>query len=252
MKQDRLAWYRWFPRDFRESRRTRQLTPDQRRLYREMLDEEWIEGPLPLDPAVIAAIIVAEIADVRRVLEVCFKQSGTGWRNERLERERVNANAWIKKSVRGGIESGKSRRGERSDDGSSTVQQPLNTPPTPSPTPRTPSARKRAAAFKPIDKHAYYRDTRFSGLLKVWPVERRGDIEAGWACWEGQGDEGKARVEANVRRIAKETPASKLPGLAKVILGSAYAPHEGNGHGMDPADPETARVLALVAAGRTR
>jgi hypothetical protein len=51
-----LPYYRWRVRDFRASRKVQRMGYIARGFYRELLDEEWIEGPLPSDLPSLAEI----------------------------------------------------------------------------------------------------------------------------------------------------------------------------------------------------
>jgi uncharacterized protein YdaU (DUF1376 family) len=59
--QDRLKpmpWYAWYPIDYRASRNANRLDYVQRGLYRELLDECWVEGAIPDD--------IEKLADIAR------------------------------------------------------------------------------------------------------------------------------------------------------------------------------------------
>jgi uncharacterized protein YdaU (DUF1376 family) len=56
-----LPYLRWYVTDYRASRRVQRLAWQERGIYRELLDECWVEGCIPDDPEKLA-----EIADCPR------------------------------------------------------------------------------------------------------------------------------------------------------------------------------------------
>ena len=60
-----LPWFPWFPYVHRADRRTHRLTLAAEGLFRRLIDEEWLEGPLPDDPAELARIGVCTAQEFR-------------------------------------------------------------------------------------------------------------------------------------------------------------------------------------------
>lgn len=56
MSSRSLPYYRWYVTDFRASRAAQRLSYLERGLYRDLLDECWVEGHIPDDPAKLADI----------------------------------------------------------------------------------------------------------------------------------------------------------------------------------------------------
>jgi hypothetical protein len=51
-----MPWYRWLVKDYRANRKVQRTGYIARGLYRELLNEAWIEGSLPNDLAALADI----------------------------------------------------------------------------------------------------------------------------------------------------------------------------------------------------
>lgn len=91
-----LPYYKWYWRDWRGSRAVQRMTPLERGIYRELMDEQWRLGALRNDPewlAEAAMCSVDELASVWQVLSKCFPPiegtDGNLLANERLEAERT-------------------------------------------------------------------------------------------------------------------------------------------------------------------
>ena len=93
--------------------------------------------------------------------------------------------------------------------------------------PRARRAARTSRPSRPRPGHAWHDDPAFKALVALWPVERRGNLEAAFATWEGQGAETQARLAAEVGRIAAAGPAEKLGALSAVLLSLASAPYVG-------------------------
>jgi uncharacterized protein YdaU (DUF1376 family) len=61
-----LPYYKWFWQDYRANRRVQRMPWQARGPYRDLLDEFWAEGSLPMDHA--------ELADICAMLEAEFEQ----------------------------------------------------------------------------------------------------------------------------------------------------------------------------------
>ena len=91
-----LPYYRWYPSDYRLSRHAQRLTYIERGLYRELLDECWLEGCIPDDLAQLADICNCPIGVMRRawaklkeLFEPITGMDGILLKNRRLELERT-------------------------------------------------------------------------------------------------------------------------------------------------------------------
>ncbi|CAB4121476.1 Protein of unknown function DUF1376 [uncultured Caudovirales phage] len=70
-----LPYYKWFWQDWRANRKIQRMSYIERGLYRELLDECWVEGSIPNDVAELADICncpVDVMADAWQVLSSCF------------------------------------------------------------------------------------------------------------------------------------------------------------------------------------
>ena len=70
-----LPYYKWFWQDWRANRKIQRMSYIERGLYRELLDECWVEGFIPSDIEELADICgcpVEVMADAWQVLSKCF------------------------------------------------------------------------------------------------------------------------------------------------------------------------------------
>ena len=70
-----LPYYKWFWQDWRANRKIQRMSYIERGLYRELLDECWVEGSIPNDVNELADICgcpVNVMADAWQVLSSCF------------------------------------------------------------------------------------------------------------------------------------------------------------------------------------
>ena len=82
-----LPYYKWFWQDWRSNRKIQRMTYIERGLYRELLDECWVEGFIPNDIESLADICgcpVDVMADAWQVLSSCFVESDNVLYNEKL------------------------------------------------------------------------------------------------------------------------------------------------------------------------
>lgn len=71
-----LPYYKWFWQDWRANRKIQRMSYIERGLYRELLDECWVEGAIPNDIAELADICGCPeqvMADAWQVLASCFE-----------------------------------------------------------------------------------------------------------------------------------------------------------------------------------
>lgn len=118
MALDTRPWRPKYHRDWRTSRAVRLMTWAQRGIYDWLLDEQWEDGGLPKDPADVAQMIAAPVADVARVLELAFEQDADGqWWNQRGEQIRAEQDERSEAGRAGGRASGEARRRRASQSG---------------------------------------------------------------------------------------------------------------------------------------
>lgn len=76
-----LPYYKWFWQDWRANRKVQRMSYIERGLYRELLDECWVEGFIPNDISELADICGCPdevMADAWQVLESCFDVQDDG------------------------------------------------------------------------------------------------------------------------------------------------------------------------------
>jgi len=105
MKLDALPYYRWLVRDFRASRKVQRMGYVARGFYRELLDEEWLEGSIPNDLASLAEICGCPVKIMERAwVEIlpCFKEVDGRLVNEKLESLRTEQDMLRVKRIEAG------------------------------------------------------------------------------------------------------------------------------------------------------
>jgi hypothetical protein len=88
MKFDALPYYRWLVRDCRARRKVQRMGYIARGFYRELLDEEWLEGSIPNDLAALADICGCPVKVMEKAwveISPCFKEVDGRLVNEKLE-----------------------------------------------------------------------------------------------------------------------------------------------------------------------
>lgn len=108
-----LPWYPMYVNDWLTSRKVRRLTWAQQGIYKRLLDEEWVGGPLDGDARRIADDINAPVEDVEAVLSACFFQAINGWMNERLEEIRAEQLSKSEALAKAGRKGGKAKQRKR-------------------------------------------------------------------------------------------------------------------------------------------
>lgn len=126
--------YMWYPKDFDSDEVVKMMTGEQEGAYRHLLDHQWLEGSLPPDPKKVALLALKWGPVERFVTEIWpsmaakFVPRHDGRLiNKRLERQRVEYDAFCKVQANNGLKGSAARWGR---DG-----EPIATPlPSPSPT----------------------------------------------------------------------------------------------------------------------
>jgi uncharacterized protein YdaU (DUF1376 family) len=88
-----LPWFPLWVNDWLGSRKVRTMPLHALGMYSLLLAHQWKDGPLPLDLDEMAMLIgrpVEDVAAAWHYLEPLFVETGSGWANMRLERERAN------------------------------------------------------------------------------------------------------------------------------------------------------------------
>lgn len=115
-KKERAPAYQWYPKDWRASSKVRAMTREQRDMYRDLLDTQWLDGSIPADPAELAALLgEAEMPFATTHwprISKCFVRRDDGTLvNERLERQRGELQAYTDAKARAGTTSAVTRWG---------------------------------------------------------------------------------------------------------------------------------------------
>jgi uncharacterized protein YdaU (DUF1376 family) len=91
-----LPYYKWFWQDWRANRKAQRMSYIERGLYRELLDECWVEGSIPNDIASLAEICGCPkdvMASAWQVLESCFELLEGKYINKKMESMRTEKDA---------------------------------------------------------------------------------------------------------------------------------------------------------------
>jgi len=87
-----LPYYKWFWQDWRANRKAQRMSYIERGLYRELLDECWVEGFIPNDISILAEICGCPndvMANAWQVLESCFELVDDKYINKKMESMRT-------------------------------------------------------------------------------------------------------------------------------------------------------------------
>jgi uncharacterized protein YdaU (DUF1376 family) len=116
--KEKAPAYQWYPKDWKSDTRVQRMTYEQRGIYRELMDTQWLEGSISADPAELARILGIPLPRFRKVwplINECFTKRDDGrlvqLRLERARRERKAFRLKKQKAGRvGGIASVQRRR----------------------------------------------------------------------------------------------------------------------------------------------
>ncbi len=92
LMSDVYSWYPWFTGDWQSSGTARAMSLEERGLYRELLDQQWNLGSLPIDEAQLRRLAGASEKEWKRswpAVREKFVRRGERWVNERMEQIRV-------------------------------------------------------------------------------------------------------------------------------------------------------------------
>lgn len=104
-----LPYYRWYVRDYRQSRRVQELNWMARGIYRELLDECWDRGYIPDDPVALSKIcrvpagtLIREWKQLRDLFDPVENMDAFYLTSTRLEVERTKEDkARVQRSLAG-------------------------------------------------------------------------------------------------------------------------------------------------------
>lgn len=100
-----MPWYRWLVRDYRANRKVQRMGYVARGLYRELLDEQWLEGTLPEDVGVLADICGCPVRVMEKAwpeIAPCFRVIDGRLINDKLESLRTEQDAVRVKRIEAG------------------------------------------------------------------------------------------------------------------------------------------------------
>jgi uncharacterized protein YdaU (DUF1376 family) len=124
---DKAPAYQWYPRDYMSDEAVALMSYEQRGIYRDLLDRQWLEGSIPADLSQLAAILRIPVSRFEKLwpqVSAKFKPAGEGRLvNTRMEREREKQDAYRELQRQKGISSGRARAKRQPDanHGSTTV-----------------------------------------------------------------------------------------------------------------------------------
>lgn len=87
-KLEPLAHYRWDWKAWRSDRRVQRMSWPARGLFRELLDEAWIEGSIPENMQALADICGCSLEDMERFwveIEPCWTKVEGGFRSDLID-----------------------------------------------------------------------------------------------------------------------------------------------------------------------
>ena len=119
--KEKAPAYQWYPKDWQSDSRVRRMTYEQRGIYRELLDIQWLEGSLPDDAQQLAEILGCPLFRFEKawpLIRECFTVRDADQRllQMRLERQRLEHLDFIRKQRVSGRK-GAAKRWHRGRDG---------------------------------------------------------------------------------------------------------------------------------------
>lgn len=133
MPDDRIKRpaYQWYVADARNDEIYMLMTYEQRGIYRELLDHQWVNGSVPADPALLAALLHMDLERFRQVWPLImgkFQPHQEGrLLNAKLEAQRRELDAYIEEQRRRGATGGR-RRADQLANRLATATPPLEPP----------------------------------------------------------------------------------------------------------------------------
>lgn len=121
---DKAPAYQWYPKDARTDQAFMLMTWDERGIYRELLDHQWLHGGIPNNPVMIAQLVNSMgcgwiepdrfVTDVWPKLRGCFGHKvGDMVANGRLERQRKELHKFIRNQSDKGFKGAAKRWGNK-------------------------------------------------------------------------------------------------------------------------------------------
>ncbi len=110
MTLEPLPYYKWLVRDYRANRKVQRMGYLAKGFYRELLDEAWLEGSLPIDFDGLAEICGCPAKVIEKVwpeIAPCFEERDGRLYNAKLENQRTAIDAARVKMAESGAVGGK-------------------------------------------------------------------------------------------------------------------------------------------------
>lgn len=177
--------YPWYVHDWRQSMMRLRLTPIGRYVYRELLDQCYIDGSIPNETDLLAKIVDLPLKDFEKVwpsVSRAFKPNGDGsFYHPRVNDILQDLERWREQRSNAGKQSGRVRRAlvERSlNDGSTAAEPSTSTSVTTSTSTTTSTAFDADLAFEklysrhPKKKERAFAETTFSETINVPEPEK--------------------------------------------------------------------------------
>lgn len=168
--------YQWFPKDARTDEAFLLMTHEERGVYRDLLDHQWVHGSIPNDTdlAAIAACAAGNtgadrLAIIWPKIRPCFTRTEDGrLRNLRLERQRSELHVYTegqrKKGIKGAAKRWKGKRIAADGRGYAQAEAKNNSAPAPA---SAPASRKTEDLFQNEAT-----PTQVDALIGLWNTDR--------------------------------------------------------------------------------
>lgn len=100
--KEKAPAYQWYPKDWQSDSRVRRMSYEQRGIYRELMDIQWLEGSLPDDVELLADIVgypMSRFEKLWPLIRECFTVRDADGRllQMRLERQRQDHVDFLRK-----------------------------------------------------------------------------------------------------------------------------------------------------------
>lgn len=232
--------YPWYIHDWRQSRTRLRLSPMGRYIYRELLDETYLDGSIPDDPALLAKICgVTEKEFLKHWPDVSrsFTLRDGAWHQDKVDEVLENLERWKDQRANAGRKSGASRRtksqreaneNERSFNGRSTVVEASSSSSTPTTT-----------STGWVDSESET-ETRYIEFRDAYPIDRRRDsaLARQYYCQATGGTvEKHQRLMAALRSYVSRTEARYVQNMERWLESPPW-------HMADQAPEGEVRVVA--------
>lgn len=239
--------YPWYIHDWRQSRTRLRLSPMGRYIYRELLDETYLDGSIPDDPALLAKICgVTEKEFLKHWPDVSrsFTLRDGAWHQDKVDEVLENLERWKDQRANAGRKSGASRRtksqrdaneNERSFNGRSTVVEASSST-------TTSTTTSTGAARAEFDSEA-----GFEELSQAYPVHRRERSAVAMQYYiraTGGTQEQHQKLMSALRGYLAATEAQYVRGMARWLESPTWDMKEPEPERYETKEELWARVLA--------